>query len=42
MTARTRTRPSLDTWLFAMGWLLLAASFGLLAALVFHLVGASA
>jgi hypothetical protein len=32
MTTRARTCPGLDTWLFAMGWPLLAASFGLLAA----------
>lgn len=32
MTTRGRTRPSFDTWLFAMEWPLLVASSGLLAA----------
>jgi hypothetical protein len=37
MTTRARTRPSFDTWLFAMGWPLPAASFGVLAAPWFSL-----
>lgn len=37
MTTRGRTRPSFDTWLFAMGWPPLVASFGLLAAPWFSL-----
>jgi hypothetical protein len=37
MTTRGRTRPSFDTWLPALGWPLLAAASGLLAAPWFSL-----